>query len=67
MRKERLKNEKHFPFFSYLFAHSFLMIVYILSKTFKVCWKTPPIEKPHSAETYQSTCITSQFTGFHLR
>ena len=46
MRKKRLKNEKHSPFFFYLFVHSSLMIVYILLKNFKVCWETPPIKKP---------------------
>ena len=45
MRKERLKKEKHFPFFFYLFAHSSLMIVYILLKNFKVCSETPAIQK----------------------
>ena len=49
MRKERLKNENQFPFFFYPFAHSSLMIVYILLKKFKFCWETPPIKKsaPH--------------------
>ena len=28
--EKRLKNEKHFPFFFYLFANSSLMTVYIL-------------------------------------
>ena len=46
IRKKRLKNEKRFPFFFYLFAHSSLMIANILLKNFKVCWETPPIEKP---------------------
>ena len=45
MRKERLKNEKNFPVFFYLFAHSSLMIIYILLKYFTVCWEAPPIEK----------------------
>ena len=49
MRKERLKNENQFPFFFFPFAHSSLMIVYILLKKFKFCWETPPIKKsaPH--------------------
>ena len=55
MRKERPKNEKHFPFFFYLFAESSLKIVYILLKNFKVCWATPPIEKSVPHETYQLT------------
>ena len=53
MRKKRLKNEKHFPFFSYLFAHSSLMTVYILLKNFNVCWETPPIEKSVPHETFR--------------
>ena len=53
MRKERLKNEKHFPFFFYLFAHPSLMIVYILLKIFKVCWETPLIENSAPHETYR--------------
>ena len=52
-RKKRLKNEKHSPFFFYLFAHSFLMTVYILLKKFNDCWETPPIEKSAPHETYQ--------------
>ena len=44
MGKEGLKNEKHFPFFFYLFAHSSFMIVYILLKNFKVYWETLPTE-----------------------
>ena len=38
---------KHFPFFFYLFAHSFLVFGFILLKYFKICWKTPPIERSH--------------------
>ena len=53
MGKERLKNEKSFPFFFYLFAHSSLMTVYILLKKFKVCWETPRIEKSAPHETYR--------------
>ena len=54
MRKKRLKNKKHFPFFFYLFVHSSLMIVYILLKDFKVCWETPHIEESAAPnENYQ--------------
>ena len=54
MRKKRLKNEKHFPFFFYLLADSSHMTVYILlKKKFKVCWETPPIEKSAPYETYR--------------
>ena len=51
--KKRLKNEKHFSFFFYLFAPSSLMTVYILLKNFKVCCETPPIEKSAPHETYR--------------
>ena len=53
MKKKHLKNEKYFLFFFFLFAHSSLMTVYILSKKFKVCWETPPIEKSAPRETYR--------------
>ena len=52
MRKKSLKNEKHFPLFFYLFAHSSLMTFYILLKNF-VCWETPPIEKSATHEAYR--------------
>ena len=44
MREERMKNEN----FPYLFAHSSLVIVYILLKNFKVFWETAPIKKTES-------------------
>ena len=64
MRKERLKNEKLFPFFFYLFAHSSFMIVYIRLTS---VGKHLPSKNPHPAETYQSTCMTVQLTGFSMR
>ena len=64
MRKERLKNEKLFPFFFYLFAHPSFMIVSI--RLISV-GKHLPSKNLHTTETYQSTCITFQLTGFSMR
>ena len=64
MRKERLKNEKLFPFFFYLFAHPSFMIASIRLTS---VGKHLPSKNLHTTETYQSTCITFQLTGFSMR
>ena len=63
MRKERPKNEKHFPFFVYLCAHPSFMTVHILLKNFKVCWETLPIEKSAPHETYQLALIVNRLVS----